>query len=139
MFCLTVHRFLARVQWPTCTTYGKFLLESIMAMLIPKSGILVIIVVLSTKVMVIKTKHSQSKNTLKKRYYKSILRGLKSDTWKILLTIAINFMSSRDNDKKPVMYSKRYDIKTVVSKKTDEVIKELFESLLSRYQIGLEE
>ena len=39
MFYLTVHRFLARVQSPTCTTYGKFLLESIMAVLTPKSGI----------------------------------------------------------------------------------------------------
>ena len=32
-------RFLVRVQSPTCTTYGKFLLESIMAVLTPKSGI----------------------------------------------------------------------------------------------------
>ena len=39
MFYLTVHRFLARVQSPTCTIYGKFLLESIMAVLTPKSGI----------------------------------------------------------------------------------------------------
>ena len=39
IFYLTVHCFLARVQSPTCTTYGKYLLESIMAMLTPKSGI----------------------------------------------------------------------------------------------------
>ena len=31
MFYLTVHPFLARVQSPTCTIYGKCLLESIMA------------------------------------------------------------------------------------------------------------
>ena len=37
--CLTVNRFLARVQSPTCTTYRKFLLESIMTALTPKSGI----------------------------------------------------------------------------------------------------
>ena len=37
---LAVHRFLARVQSPTCTTYGEFLLKSIMAMLTPKSGVL---------------------------------------------------------------------------------------------------
>ena len=39
MFYLTVHHSLARVQSPTCTTYRKFLLESIMAMLTPKLGI----------------------------------------------------------------------------------------------------
>ena len=39
MLYLTVYRFLDRVQSPTCTTNGKFLLESIMAVLTPKSGI----------------------------------------------------------------------------------------------------
>ena len=38
-FYVTVHHFLVRVQSPTCTTYGKVLLESIMAVLTPKSGI----------------------------------------------------------------------------------------------------
>ena len=40
LFYLTVHRFLDRVQSPTCTSYGKFLLEGLMAVLIPKSGVL---------------------------------------------------------------------------------------------------
>ena len=39
MFCITVYGFLAMVQSPTCTTYGKFLLKSIMAMLTSKSRI----------------------------------------------------------------------------------------------------
>ena len=38
-------------------------------------------------------------------------------------------MSSKDNDEERVMYS---------SDKAHEVIEELFQSLLSRYQIGLE-
>ena len=38
-FYHTVHRFHARVQSPTWTTYGKYLQESIMAVLTPKSGI----------------------------------------------------------------------------------------------------
>ena len=38
-------------------------------------------------------------------------------------------MSSKDNDEERVMYS---------SDKVHEVIEELFQSLLSRYQIGLE-
>ena len=32
------HDFLARVQSPTCTNHGKYLLKSIMAVLTPKSG-----------------------------------------------------------------------------------------------------
>ena len=39
MFYLTVHHFLARVQSPTFSTYGKSLLKSIMAMLTLKSRI----------------------------------------------------------------------------------------------------
>ena len=39
MFCLIVHRFLARVQSLTCFTYRKFLQKSTMAVLTPKSGI----------------------------------------------------------------------------------------------------
>ena len=39
IFCLTVHRFVARVQSPTCTTYRKFLLKSIMAVLTQKLSV----------------------------------------------------------------------------------------------------
>ena len=38
-FCLTICRFHASVQSPTCTTYGKYRRESIMAVLTPKSSI----------------------------------------------------------------------------------------------------
>ena len=40
-FYLTVHRFHARVQSLTCTTYGKYLWENIMTVPTPKSGILI--------------------------------------------------------------------------------------------------
>ena len=39
-FHLTVHRFHARVQSSTCTTYGKYLRERIMALLTLTSGIM---------------------------------------------------------------------------------------------------
>ena len=40
-------------------------------------------------------------------YLKGIINDLKkSDTWKIQLTIAINFMSSKDNDEECVMHLK---------------------------------
>ena len=42
-----------------------------------------------------------------KRYSKEIITDLqKSDTWKYQLTMAINFISSKDNDEEQVMHSK---------------------------------
>ena len=62
----------------------------------------------------------------------------KSDTWKIQLTTAINLISFKDNDEERKMHSKSNDINITINDKADEIIEELFESLLSRYQIGLE-
>ena len=61
-----------------------------------------------------------------------------SDTWKIQLTTAINFISSKDVDEDRVMYSKSDNIELMLYDNANEVVNELFESLLSRYQIGLE-
>ena len=36
------------------------------------------------------------------------------------------------------MHSKSDDIKIIINDKVDEIIEELFQSLLSKYQIGLE-
>ena len=68
------------------------------------------------------------------------MNGLKkSDTWKIQLSITINFISSKDTEEKRVMHSKSENVKIMIYEKADEVIQELFESLLSRYLTGLEE
>ena len=48
-------------------------------------------------------------------------------------------MSSKDNDKECVMHSNSDNIEIMTYDKVDEVIKELFESTLYRYQTGLEE
>ena len=53
--------------------------------------------------------------------------------------MAINFISCKDSDETQIMHSKSDNIEIVVGIKTDEVIEELFESLLQRYQNGLEE
>ena len=46
-----------------------------------------------------------------RRHLKDIINNLKkSGTWKIQVTIAINFISSRDNDEESVMHSKSDDI-----------------------------
>ena len=60
-----------------------------------------------------------------------------SDTWKIQLTITINFISSKDVDEKRVMHSKSNNIEFMSYDNANEVVNEIFESLISRYQIGL--
>ena len=57
---------------------------------------------------------------------------------KAQITIAIKFISYRDIDVQRKMYSKSGNIEVLVYDKADEVIEEIFESFLSRYQIILE-
>ena len=61
-----------------------------------------------------------------------------SDTRKIQLTIAINFISSKDVEKECVLHSRRNNIKFTSYNDAIEVVDELFESLHSRYQRNLE-
>ena len=44
--------------------------------------------------------------------------------------IAVNFMSSEDNDEECVMHSRSDSIEPIINDKEDEVIEELFQSLL---------
>ena len=69
-------------------------------------------------------------------YLKDINDPEKPDIWKIKLTIAISFISSKYNDEKRVMHSKRdnIEIKVKINGKGDEVINKHFQSLLSRNQ-----
>ena len=61
-----------------------------------------------------------------------------SDIWKIQLTIAINFISSKDSEKEREMYSTSDNIKFTSYTDVNKVVKEIFESLLTRYQNNLE-
>ena len=54
--------------------------------------------------------------------------------WKIQLTI-----SSRDSNKTHTMHTTSDNIEIVIGNETNEIIEELFESLLKRYQKGLQE
>ena len=54
------------------------------------------------------------------------------------LTIAINFISSKDNDGERVMHWKSHNTEFTIYDYADEIIETLFDSLLNRYQIGLE-
>ena len=70
---------------------------------------------------------------------KNVINDLKkSDTWKIQLTIAINFMYSKDNDEQRVIYSKSDNIEIMGNGKADEDIEKIFQTLCSSYQIRLE-
>ena len=54
------------------------------------------------------------------------------------IKMSINFISSKDSDETPNMHTKSDNIKTMMGIETDDIKNELFESLLQKYQEGLE-
>ena len=58
---------------------------------------------------------------------------------KISLTVIINFISSKDSDEICTIHAKSNNLEFMMGNGTNEIIKELFESLLQKYQEGLEE
>ena len=63
-----------------------------------------------------------------KPHLKDIINNLKnSDTWKIQLTIAINFICSKNTNEKCVIHSKSNNIEIMIYEKADEAIQELYE------------
>ena len=75
-----------------------------------------------------------------KAYLRDIINDYKTQgERKIQLTMIINFKSSKDSDEIRTMHTKSNNIETMMGNETDEVIEKLFESLLQRYQEGLEE
>ena len=70
----------------------------------------------------------------------TIIKHKTQSEWKIQLTMAINFISSKpDSDETRTMHTKSDNIEIMMGSETDEIIEGLFESLLERYQEGLEE
>ena len=60
-------------------------------------------------------------------YERDIINDLKkSDTWKIQLTMAINFIFSKENNERRVMYSKNDNIKTFLIIKQTNLQKKIF-------------
>ena len=67
-------------------------------------------------------------------YLKDIINNLKkSETWKIQLTMANNFISPTDYVEKGVMHLKSDNIEIMINDEADEIIEELFDSLKNRY------
>ena len=60
------------------------------------------------------------------------------ETWKIRLTIAVNFISSKNAEEERVIHSRSDNIKFISYNDTNEVVDELFESIRLRYQGNLE-
>ena len=83
-------------------------------------------------------KINDNKKSAIKPYLNDINNLQKTDTQKIQSTIAINFVSFKDIDEEHVLHSKSHNMEIMIRDEADEVIKEIFKSLLSRYQIGLE-
>ena len=60
--------------------------------------------------------------------------------WKIQLTIDVNFISSKDDSNEiHTMHVKSNNVEFMLGSESDEIIENIFESLLQRYQEGLEE
>ena len=59
--------------------------------------------------------------------------------WKIQLTMAVNFISSKDSDDVRTMHTKINKVKILIGSETNETIEEVYKSLSQRYQEGIEE
>ena len=62
-----------------------------------------------------------------------------SSEWKIQLTMAINFISSKDSDETRTMHTKSNNVEIMIGSETNEIIMALFKPFLRKYQEGLEE
>ena len=64
----------------------------------------------------------------------TIIKCKTQSEWKIQLTMAINFISfKKDPDEPHTMHKKSNNIDIMMGSETDEIIEDLFESLLKRY------
>ena len=60
--------------------------------------------------------------------------------WKVQLTAEINFISLKpDSNEKRIMHTKSDNVEIRIGDDTNDVVKELFKSLLQRYQENLQE
>ena len=62
-----------------------------------------------------------------------------SSEWKIQLIMAINYISSKDSDETRTMHTKGNNVEIKICSETDEIIEDLLEYFLQKYQEGLQE
>ena len=53
--------------------------------------------------------------------------------------MSIDFMSPKDSEKTHTMHTKSHNVEVMMGNEADDIVKELFKSLLQKYQKGLEE
>ena len=96
--------------------------------------------IMSMKVTVIEIKTYQQKYLDKiNPYLSNIVIDLQEyDTWKVLLTIAISFISRKHVDEERLMHSKSYKFNLQFYNNVNKVVDELFKLILSRYLNNLE-
>ena len=78
-------------------------------------------------------------NIIREHLRKLIDSKKKSGELKIQLNLKINFISSRNFIESRDMYSKYNNIEIMMGANTNEIIRNLFNSLLRRYQGGLQD
>ena len=73
-------------------------------------------------------------------YLRDIINNHKTQgKWTVQLIMIINFMYSKGSDGIRTMLTISNNIEIMMGNEADEIIEELFESLLQKYQEGLEE
>ena len=68
----------------------------------------------------------------------TIIKHETQSKWKIQLTMAINFISSKHSGETRTMHAKSNNVEIMMGSETNEIIEKLFKSFLQRYQEGLE-
>ena len=101
------------------------------------------VILLNVKVMVIEINQLKLldilHNIIREHLRKLIDSKKKSGEWKIQLNMKINFISSRNFIESRDMYSKYDNIEIMMGANTNEIIRNLFNSLLRRYHGGLQD
>ena len=69
----------------------------------------------------------------------TIMKHKTQSEWKTQLTMAINFISSKDSDETSTMHAKNDNVEIMMGRETNEIIEELFKSFLPKYQEVLED
>ena len=74
-----------------------------------------------------------------RQYLSNIINDHKAKgEWKIQLTMKINSISFKDSNKTHTMYTTSNNTEIMIGYETDEIIEELYESLLKKYQERLQ-
>ena len=82
---------------------------------------------------------NQYLTNIRERLRKLMNDKRKKGEWKIQLIMKVNFISSQNFIDTRDMHSKSDNVEIIMGNDTNEILKNLFNSLLQRYQKGLEE